>query len=120
MQLHDLWGVWIESVGDVQDCMFPVMLDAGDDFQAATYTTLTGFYRLSIAALRSALELTTIGAWAQVCGKRQEFHSWRAGESPLSFGQACDGLCGATATLRAHHVSADRQLSSFDYPVPQP
>jgi hypothetical protein len=67
--------------------MFPVMLDAGDDFQAATYTTLTGFYRLSIAALRSALELTTIGAWAQVCGKREEFHSWRAGESPLSFGQ---------------------------------
>ena len=32
MQLHDLWGAWIESVGDRQDCMFPAMLDAGDDF----------------------------------------------------------------------------------------
>ena len=48
-QLHDLWGAWGECFGSVQDCMFPVMLDAGDDLQAATYTGLTGFYRLSIA-----------------------------------------------------------------------
>jgi hypothetical protein len=69
-QLHDLWGAWVESFGNIQDWMFPVMLDAGDDFQAATCTALTGFYRLSIAALRSALELITIGAWAG--GLRQE------------------------------------------------
>ena len=59
--------------------MFPVMLEAGDDFQAATYTALTGFYRLSVAALRSALELTAIGAWSQVCRKQKEFRSWRSG-----------------------------------------
>jgi hypothetical protein len=82
--------------------MFPVMLDAGDDFQAAAYTALTGFYRLSVAALRSALELTAVGAWAQVCGKEKEFRSWRAAKSPLSFGQACDGLSGAMMLLRAH------------------
>lgn len=62
------------------DRMFPVMLDAGDDFQAATYTALTGSYRLSIAALRSALELTAIGAWAQVCGKHKEFTSGEPGQ----------------------------------------
>jgi hypothetical protein len=116
--LNDLWGAWVESFGDVKDCMFPVMLDAGDDFQAATYTTLTGFYRLSIAALRSALELTTIGAWAQVCAKRQEFRSWRAGKSPLSFGQACDGLCGATAALGAH-LRATLNDSLFDQKTPR-
>jgi len=101
-QLHDLWGAWIECVGEKQDCMFPVMLDAGDDFQSATYNALTGFYRLSAVALRSALELTTIGEWAQVCGKQKEFRSWRSGKSPLSFGQACDGLSGATTPLRVH------------------
>ena len=112
-QLENLWGAWIECVGEKQDCIFPVMLDAGDDFQAATYTALTGFYRLSVAALRSALELTAIGAWAQFCGKRKEFRSWRAGKSPLSFGQACDGLSGATTPLRAH-LRATVNDSLFD------
>jgi hypothetical protein len=113
MQLDALWRAWVESIGDVQDSIFPVMLDAGDDFQAATYAALTGFYRLSIAALRSALELTTIGAWAQVCGKDQEFRDWRAEKIPLPFGQACDGLCGATTTLRAH-LRATINDSLFD------
>jgi len=112
-QLDDLWGAWVDCYGEVQDCIFPVMLDAGDDFQAATYTALTGFYRLSIAALRSALELTTIGAWAQVCGKHKEFRSWRSGTFPLSFGQACDGLSGATTPLRAH-LRATVSDSLFD------
>lgn len=113
MQLHDLWGAWIESFGDVQDSIFPVMLDAGDDFQAATYAALTGFYRLSAAALRSALELTTIGTWAQICGKQKEFRSWREGKIPLSFGQACDGLCGATVALGVH-LRATVNNSFFD------
>ena len=40
-QLHAPWGAWIECFGDEHDCMFPVMLDAADDFQAATFTALT-------------------------------------------------------------------------------
>jgi hypothetical protein len=91
-QLHDLWGAWIECLGDEHDCMFPVMLDAADDFQAATFTALTGHYRLSIAALRSGVELVSIGTWAQVGGKHQEFSDWRTGKKMLSLGQACDGL----------------------------
>lgn len=98
-QLKALWGAWIESYGDDGDCMFPVMLDAADDFQAATYTALTGYYRLSISALRSALELVSIGTWAQVCGKRKEFNDWRAGKFALSLGQACDGLIGGAQLL---------------------
>jgi hypothetical protein len=112
-QLHNLWGAWIECVGEKQDCMFPVMLEAGDDFQAATYNALTGFYRLSVAALRSALELTAIGTWAQVCEKQKEFRSWRSGKFPLSFGEACDGLSGATTPLRAH-LRATVNDSVFD------
>jgi hypothetical protein len=95
-QLDDLWGAWIECFGKSDDSLFPVMLDASDDFQAATYMALTGYYRLSVSAIRSALELIAIGAWAQVCSKHQEFAEWRAGRRQLSLGQACDGLiCGA-------------------------
>lgn len=99
-QLHELWGAWVECIGTQHDCLFSVMLDAGDDFQSATYTALTGFYRISASALRSAIELTAIGTWAQVCAKQIEFEAWRNGEHILSFGQACDGLIGATKSLR--------------------
>lgn len=68
-QLHDLWEAWIESRGGVNGSLAIAMLDAGDEFQSATYAALTGFYRLSIAALRSALELVAIGTWAEVCHK---------------------------------------------------
>lgn len=100
-QLHDLWGAWIECFGDEHDCMFPVMLDAADDFQAATYAALTGYYRLSISAARSALELVAIGTWAQVCDRRLEFDEWRAGKRVLSLGQACDGLIKGAQNLES-------------------
>ena len=116
-QLHDLWGAWIESYGTKHDCMFPVMLDAADDFQAATYNAMTGYYRLSVAALRSALELTAIGAWAQVCKKQSDFKLWRAGKCEVSFGKACDGLIGATIVLRQHLYSTIND-GLFDHKSP--
>ncbi len=101
-QLHELWGAWIESIGESNDCLSSAMLDAADDYQSATYTALTGFYRLSASALRSALELTIIGTWAQVCKKQKEYRDWRDGKLSISFGQACDGLIAATNPLRVH------------------
>jgi len=101
-QLNDLCSCWIESLGNRRNMLFPSMLDAHDDFQSATYSALTGFYRLSITALRSALELVTIGTWAQTCGKRQEFRKWRKGTLTLSFRDGCDGLISATDKLRKH------------------
>ncbi len=112
-QLDDLWGAWVECFGEVQDCLFSAMLDAGDDFQSATFNALTGFYRLSISALRSALELTTIGTWAQVCGKKIEYDNWRSGQSILSFGQACDGLIAATKPVQ-EQISPSVKDSLFD------
>ena len=99
-QLDDLWGAWIESIGENNDLISSAMLDAADDLQSATYTALTGFYRLSVSALRSALELTTIGAWAQACGKTKDYKKWRDGKLTLSFGKVCDGLIAATSSLR--------------------
>ncbi len=100
-QLHELWGAWIECYGENKDCLFPVMLDAADDFQAATYAALTGYYRLSVSAVRSALELVAIGAWAQVCGEFRDFEDWRAGKRTLSLGRACDGLIDGARTLES-------------------
>lgn len=116
-QLDDLWSAWIESIGESNDLMSSAMLDAGDDFQSATYTALTGFYRLSVTALRSALELTTIGAWAQVCSKTKEYEKWRDGKLTLSFGQACDGLITATSPLRDELCATVRD-SLFDQKTP--
>jgi hypothetical protein len=99
-QLADLWRAWIDSLGEVQDCIFPAMLDACDDFQSATYTALMGFYRLSVSSLRSALELTAIATWAQVTGKDAEYRAWRNGKFTLSFGKACDGLIASTRKLQ--------------------
>lgn len=112
-QLNDLWGAWVESYGSQKDDLFFTMLDAADDFQAATYTVMTGYYRLSITALRSALELTTIGTWAQICGKGAELRQWKNGEKEISFGRACDGLSGATDVLRTHLRTVEND-SLFD------
>jgi len=101
-QLDDLWGAWVGSSGEVHDCLSPAMLDAGDDFQSATYAALTGFYRLSVSALRSALELMTIATWGQVAGEDAEYSAWRQGRSTLSFGKACDGLIASTRKLQEH------------------
>lgn len=101
-QLDDVWGAWVESIGDAGDSAFPAMLDAGDEFQSATYAALTGFYRLSVSALRSALELVAIGTWAQVTGKHSKYRAWRKGRTTLSFGSACDGLIAPTEGLRKH------------------
>ena len=116
-QLDDLWGSWVECIGEAKDCLSSAMLDAGDDFQSATYTALTGFYRLSVSALRSALELTAIGTWAQVRGKEVEYRAWRDGKIPLSLGQACDGLITATGALRKH-LRTTVNDSLFDQKAP--
>ncbi len=80
--------------------MLPVMMDAHDDFEAALYAAVTGYYRLANSAMRSALELVAIGTWAKLCGKRSEFQKWQKGKIELSLGMACDGLIGATSALR--------------------
>src|SRR5258708_2260857 len=95
--LYDLWGAWIEAVGDPDhpDHLFDPMLDAADDFKAATFNALHGFYRQAFDCLRSALELTAVGSYCQIRGKTTEFQQWRDGQLELGLGKACDNLIGA-------------------------
>jgi hypothetical protein len=55
--LYGLWGAWIEATGDpdAPDLLFDAMLDASDEYQAATFNALHGFYRQAIGCLRNAL-----------------------------------------------------------------
>lgn len=94
--LYDLWGEWIGAVGEKQDTLYDLMLDAADDFQAATFNSLCGFYRLCFSALRSALELVVIGAFAQASRSPSLIQGWRAGTERAALGKACDGLMGIT------------------------
>jgi hypothetical protein len=99
-QISNLTYEWLLHSDERDRIMLPVMMDAHDDFEAALYAAITGYYRLANSTMRSALELVTIGTWAKLCCKRSEFKKWQKGKSELSLGMACDGLIGATAALR--------------------
>lgn len=99
-QISDLTYEWLLHSDERDRIMLPVMMDAHDDFEAALYAAITGYYRLANSTMRSALELVGIGTWAKLCGKRSEFQKWQKGKIELSLGMACDGLIGATSALR--------------------
>ncbi len=92
--MYALWGVWWEAIGETEDLIYVPMLDAGDDFSAALFNLLHGFYRQACDSLRSALELTAIGAYYQLTARDAEYQLWRSGQLGRDFGlgNACDGM----------------------------
>jgi hypothetical protein len=106
--LYTLWGAWIESIGENQDYLFDTILDAADEFQAATFNALNGYYRQAIGCLRSALELITIGTYCQVCAEAIKYKEWRQGKK-IGFGEACDKLRRA-APVKALELHLDMIL----------
>lgn len=90
------WTVWVFAVDSVQEPIGGAMLDAADEFRAATFNALHGYYRQACGCLRNALEVITTAAASQVSGRADMLRKWKQGE--LGFGAACDGLQGA-ATL---------------------
>jgi len=87
--MHELWGSWIESVGEEQDSMYYVMSDVGDEYQACVFNVLCGFYRVAASCLRSALELTCHGTYFQLrsaSGDAEEVLKWKQrGKGSKSF-----------------------------------
>lgn len=71
--------------------IYEKMLDAYDEFQAALYFSLCGWYRQSFGCLRNIVELVTIGAYYNITGD-PSYKDWRKGECELGFGKACDKL----------------------------
>jgi len=76
---------WIAMVLDLQqltsaqDVLVIACSDAFDDFQASVYAMLTGFYRQSISALRTALEEVLAGIYFKVCPDEEKEEKWKTG-----------------------------------------
>ena len=68
------------------------MVDVMDDFTASMFLLLHGYYRQSIAALRSVLETTAIGVYLELLNDKVEFGRWRRGIKEIGFGHAADRL----------------------------
>ncbi len=94
--MSQLWGECIQHLAsEVQDETFYGMMSASDEFQAATFNALSGYYRVSIDCLRSALESLTVTTYCQAYGSKTEFAEWQTGQRDIGFGTACDKLTGA-------------------------
>ena len=88
-QLHALECSWVNAIGDDSDFISEAMIDVMDEFPAAIFLLLHGFYRQSISALRNVLETTLVGTYLQLSDDQTAFDSWRAG-TEISFGKAAD------------------------------
>lgn len=73
--LYDLWADWLKRlVSERSDPMLAsAMLDASDDFSASTFNLMHGYYKQSIGALRSAVEVVMLGATCTL-HKRHPLH----------------------------------------------
>ncbi|MHB8413475.1 MAG: hypothetical protein ACYDDI_16230 [Candidatus Acidiferrales bacterium] len=95
--LSDLWGRWVETlqmedVPPSKQGVHRASLVATDEFQAATFNALHGFYRVVADSLRSAVEQMAIGVDLELRGNDAETQAWLDGKEQLFFGSACDSL----------------------------
>jgi hypothetical protein len=101
--LHEQGGAWIHATpmhpNDSQ-FMFEPALDASDEFQAAPFVALHGWYRQATAGLRNALEGMVCSAAFAVRNDTDRYTSWRAGTFEPKFGNAVE-LLAADSTLAA-------------------
>jgi len=97
--MSKLWGECIDQLSpENQDEISCGIMSASDEFQAATFNSLGGYYRVAIDCLRSALESVTITTYCQARGAKKDFETWQAGDLQIDFHVACDKLIGAKCT----------------------
>jgi hypothetical protein len=99
-QMWDYWSMWNRTVGGVQELVdepakSPTAIaasDAADEFQAATYAALVGYYRVAFSCLRNILEQMAIGAQLAMSNDSKDFADWRNTDERIKFGWAADML----------------------------
>jgi hypothetical protein len=98
--LHDQGNAWIHAApmqpNDSQ-FMFEPSLDASDEFQAAPFVAMHGWYRQATAGLRNALEAMACGAAFAVRKDTAHYADWRAGSFEPKFGNAVELLAADSA-----------------------
>ena len=103
--LHAQGSTWIHAMPfepALAPFMFEPALDASDEFQAAPFAALHGWYRQATAGLRNALEGVAIGSAFAVRNDRRRYAEWRAGTYEPKFGNAIELL------------ASDTRLAAFD------
>jgi hypothetical protein len=110
--MWEYWGMWTRVVGAVQGLSTDptqsataiAACDVTDEFQAASYAALVGYYRVAFSCLRNVLEQITIATQLSVSNDRSGFADWRNGEDKIKFGWAADMLPKNpnTAALERH------------------
>ena len=118
--LYVLWSLWGEAI-DVpeddatyeSDMTFVPTLTASDEFDAATFNALHGFYRPSIGCARNALEVMTVGCACQTLNLHKEFKAWQDGCEEFWFRDACKLLMEAESLRKLREVLADRSHDSL-------
>jgi len=99
-QLWTYWGIWGRVVLAVQELSSDptesptawAVCDAADEFQAATYCALVGYYRVAFSCLRNVLEQTTIGTRLALSTDAKSFADWRNGDDRIGFSWAADTM----------------------------
>jgi hypothetical protein len=92
-RLYELDRSWVDIIGDQHDWISEAMIDVMDEFHASIFLLLHGFYRQSIAGLRSVLESTLVGTSLHLSRDEAAFRLWRLG-GEFGFGQAADKMFG--------------------------
>lgn len=77
--LYKLWAGWI-SVVPQRGMVADAMLDAADEFAAALFNLVHGFYKQSIASLRNAFEAMSIACECELSGASDRWAAWNEGE----------------------------------------
>lgn len=98
--MWDYWGMWTRVIGGVQalsknpqeSAMAIAALDSTDEFQAATYAALVGYYRVAFSCLRNVVEQMTIATQLTLSHDTKAFAAWRGGDERIKFGWASDLL----------------------------
>jgi hypothetical protein len=103
--MHDQWVGWtfaMPSEPKHSAFMFEPALDASDEFQAAPFAAMHGWYRQATAGLRNALEAMTVAAAFAVRNDTARYAEWRGGTHEPKFGNAVELL------------GIDERLAAFD------
>jgi hypothetical protein len=115
--MHQLWRDWICTIGDPSkpDEIHNCLLDAADCFQCVTFSFLHGFYRASIAELRTALELVMIGTYGALNPTDDDYANWKIGKSELGFTRCRRRLKSRLRAGQGKWIFEDGNLLSSTY-----
>jgi hypothetical protein len=108
-ELYELECIWVSNIGEWEsrDLLFEPMLDASEEYHAATYLALSGHYRQAIGCLRNALESVVIGAGCAVRSDEASYQLWRSGQQEMSFARGADYLMAVPLELTLQRACKD-------------